>query len=48
MMSLLALRAEHHAPFATNVRMMTTVETEKASVGGLQLFNAFFLRRSQL
>jgi len=42
MMSILALRAEHLAPFVTSVRMMAAVETEKASVGGLQLFNAFF------
>jgi len=42
MMSLLSLPAEHLSPFATSVRMMTAVETEKASVGGFQLFNTFF------
>ena len=42
MMSLLALRAEHLAPFATSMRMMTAVKTEKASVGGLQPFDTLF------
>ena len=42
MMSFLALRAEHLAPFATSVCIMTAVKTEKASVGGLQLFNTLF------
>jgi len=41
-MSLLALRAEHLPSFATSVRIMTAVETEKISVGGLQVFNTFF------
>ena len=41
-MSLLAFRAEHLAPFGTSVHMMTAVMTDKASVGGLQLFNTFF------
>jgi hypothetical protein len=36
----LALRAEYLAPFATSMRMMTSVETEKALVGGLQLLNS--------
>ena len=42
MMSLLAFRAEHLAPFATSVCKMTAVKIEKGSVGGLQLFNTLF------
>jgi len=42
MVSILAPRAEQLPPFATSVRMMTLLETEKASVGGLQHFNTCF------
>jgi hypothetical protein len=39
MMARLTLRAEHLAHIATSVRMMTTVKTQKAPVGGLHPFN---------
>jgi len=46
-MSLLALRAENLAPFATSVRMMTAVETE--IIGWRpSTFQYLLLRRPQL